>query len=550
MDKYERYNKLVMKRKGCQECTTRCVNQSCTKLKKFDSNEINPWSLWHHDLNADLLVVGQDWGSEKYFEKYNGCDDPNNRSNRNLIELFQEIGIAIDKSPTKIADIKEPDNSKLFFTNAFLCLRPGGGMSDKNTTPSRKCIRTCCARYLKELIEIVEPKAVITLGEKAFDGCVYAFGITNYPKWRDIIDSGPVNHVYLDQETKKIRLIPLYHCGPLVINTNTRTLQQQKQDWQRHLGEYRVPDIEEDKYLTVGEKRFNKYLDYLERKYFNDERKDNTGDVESNDCPGYNINNLISIESYKLLYDLRKKINSFRELNDSYEYCLITTEYENYFKGYAWNVISMADVFASIMEKEGRFVLASIEFPKKTFDLNKVSLWLKQYNLVLQNSLTGVLKGAKKIIGGNLFKGNPVLLYEIGINDIKYDANNYDEITVQCVSQIKQFHSSQSKEITEDKLRGKEEINIILNGDKLNYVPKITFDLTKDLVISNGHVMVADYIDDYCGGIGFYQVGDPSLPVAFMIDPKTTAYIDIEERDDGSKICIIEYSYVFNTDEL
>lgn len=147
MTKNEQYNALVEKRKSCNDCIN-CglINPSQIKNGDFDSDEIGPWTRWHGNLHADVMIVGQDWGSEKEFVAMKGIDRETNPTNTFLRELMNEL-------PT----------SSFYLTNAALCIRKGkaqGGLNDEWLFN--------CRSYLKEQIDIVSPKAVIALGQKTF----------------------------------------------------------------------------------------------------------------------------------------------------------------------------------------------------------------------------------------------------------------------------------------------------------------------------------------------------------------------------------------------
>ncbi|MBK7189535.1 MAG: hypothetical protein IPH86_12830 [bacterium] len=117
--KCEFYRDLVTARKACRLChglrNPAEVDDGC-----LDSDHVGPWSRWQGNLEAPLLVVGQDWGDERYLRKYGGVEGPGNRTNRTLVKLFGTIGI----------DIGEPGDLRgedvVFFTNAILCLKEGG----------------------------------------------------------------------------------------------------------------------------------------------------------------------------------------------------------------------------------------------------------------------------------------------------------------------------------------------------------------------------------------------------------------------------------------
>lgn len=91
MNKLEAYRVLVTKRKACRLCCG-LTNPADPKCGAFDSEEIGPWSLWPGCLDADILVVGQDWGDEAFFMKNNGRDPAINPTNDNLRALLKEIG--------------------------------------------------------------------------------------------------------------------------------------------------------------------------------------------------------------------------------------------------------------------------------------------------------------------------------------------------------------------------------------------------------------------------------------------------------------------------
>jgi hypothetical protein len=121
MNRQEAYKTLVEKRKNCGLCTkTGLVNPACFENGDYDSDHIGPWSRWQGNLNADIMVVGQDWGDIAYFKKYEGFDQPSgNPTNTNLQQFLRQFRIFI-KEP------KEIQNHSIFLTNIILCLKSGG----------------------------------------------------------------------------------------------------------------------------------------------------------------------------------------------------------------------------------------------------------------------------------------------------------------------------------------------------------------------------------------------------------------------------------------
>ncbi len=138
---------------------------------------------------------------------------------------------------------------------------------------------------------------------------------------------------------------------------------------------------------------------------------------------------VIQLDQYRKKVYLKRKKNNLRELADCYEFCLVKG-YEAYFKGCLWHVIEVEDVLASVMEKQGQFILVSIQFPKKNFNFDRMLEWLNNYNVVLQpKDLAGEITEAMDILKGLLFKGNPVLLYRKGVQTLKYNASKLMEVT-------------------------------------------------------------------------------------------------------------------------
>lgn len=218
-NKKEEYKRLVGLRKSCGKCGQHLANPSIVNAK-FDSEEIGAWSLWQNSLEAKILVVGQDWGDIDYYIKSQGVDSDSNPTNRNLMKLFQSIGINIGyPSMPKY-------NDDLFFTNAILCLK-SGGMSAKILD---QCYERCGKLFLKPLVNIIRPTYIIALGKKAYETLCKVYGVRVEP-FKDIVDRR--TPIKLTSETL---LFPVYHCGAHGVNINRKFPEQQK-DWEA-IGRY------------------------------------------------------------------------------------------------------------------------------------------------------------------------------------------------------------------------------------------------------------------------------------------------------------------------
>jgi|SRR6516225_1079702 DNA polymerase len=71
-----RYRKLVQQRKACRACVSLSLtNPSVCQGGIYDTEQIGPWSQRQGNLNARLMVIGQDWGDSTYFGEHEGLDE-------------------------------------------------------------------------------------------------------------------------------------------------------------------------------------------------------------------------------------------------------------------------------------------------------------------------------------------------------------------------------------------------------------------------------------------------------------------------------------------
>lgn len=205
----EEYEGLVGERKACGRCT-KLTNPSEIEEGRYDSDELGPWTAWQGDLHARLMVVGQDFSDVDYFVRNRGRDVAGNPTNVALGELLAGIGMPIG-------------DGSLFFTNAILCLKQGGLQG----AVSKEWFTECGSRFLKRTIELVAPKVVAPLGERACRAICDVYGLRRLQPYRKAVESGEFARV-----GKGSRLVPVYHCGMRVRNT-LRNMDEQKKDWER-----------------------------------------------------------------------------------------------------------------------------------------------------------------------------------------------------------------------------------------------------------------------------------------------------------------------------
>lgn len=215
MTKQSQYAALVEKRKK-DPFFPALLNPSQIENGRFDCPEIGAWSRWHNDLDAEIMLIGQDWGNKDYFTTNEGRDTDSNPTNKNLTALFRELGYELGS-----ARPEKPFQKGLFFTNAILGIKEG----DMSAPVSSKWVKHCNEHYTKSLIEIIQPKVIICLGMKAYEAMRLIYSdLPIKPMAKLAEDSFPV-------EGGKIQIFPRFHCGGLGIRN--RSFDKQQADWQK-----------------------------------------------------------------------------------------------------------------------------------------------------------------------------------------------------------------------------------------------------------------------------------------------------------------------------
>ena len=218
INKEAEYTKLVNKRKS-YKFPEGLVNPSKVLNGIYDEdNQIGPWSKWQGNLEADIMLIGQDWGTVNFFTESKGGPLDDSHTNRNLRELFNIIGI----------DVGYPNNpnthAPVFFTNAILGLKEGamaGSVKDS-------WLRNDAETFLKPTIDVVQPKIIITLGKKAYDSLAIIYKLKKTPL-KKLVENNPIK-----LPDGKL-LFAVYHCGGLGIAS--RNFKSQIKDWKK-INEY------------------------------------------------------------------------------------------------------------------------------------------------------------------------------------------------------------------------------------------------------------------------------------------------------------------------
>jgi uracil-DNA glycosylase len=208
----QQYMNLVQDRQACRACCAHLENPSHGDNKQFDSQRIGPLTRWQGNLQSPLLVVGQDFADVTTYREVQGYPGANVPTNQRLLLFLKAAGFQIAPPHFPLAD------DKLFFTNAVLCLKRGKMRSPIPT----ECFNACSRLFLSRTLELVSPRAVATLGGRALDAVLCAFGQKRKQSIAALLES-PLP-LELFGETY---LFPFFH--PMA----SRSLAQQSADWER-----------------------------------------------------------------------------------------------------------------------------------------------------------------------------------------------------------------------------------------------------------------------------------------------------------------------------
>lgn len=171
----------------------KCLYLNDKSLINFYSSDMalsipSIWTDWLNHLDADVMIIGQDWGPYKdmelLYKRYvNG---------EKWVDLINEEKSLTKKNLFKFLKMtnKEMDESKIFITNAIMCARSGTNYRGDNI--NLKYSTCACSNYLKRQIEIVKPKVIVTLGYYPLLALSNIFGFTVESNLTKTIEKSPV----------------------------------------------------------------------------------------------------------------------------------------------------------------------------------------------------------------------------------------------------------------------------------------------------------------------------------------------------------------------
>lgn len=233
---------------------------------------------------------------------------------------------------------------------------------------------------------------------------------------------------------------------------------------------------------------------------------------------------------------MQKFIQNIREFADRFEYLFISN-YEN-LEFEEIHAIQLQDANVVLIESKEKMSLASIEMSKK-FTLEQFYYWLQTHAVYVKaiNQVPHIIKGCASIKAGVQLKGNLVVTYEKGKNDLQIDQSEFEEIMGNWLPS-RQIIDSTKVAVTQA---------IMLNGRKVEQFEPMYFELTKDLIISNGNQVNANCIKMLNSHIAFFRPEFPE-PIALIATNKTIIDINTYPTSKGSTLCTIEFNYLLDVE--
>ncbi|MCK1341124.1 hypothetical protein IVB38_35280 [Bradyrhizobium sp. 38] len=173
MDKQDAMALLVAKRRA--EAGGRYNHLHLYDGGSWDFDFVVPWTKSACRLDADLMIVGQDWASEDYLRRN---DDAEKRADRAL--TGQDAHLATNQNLKRLLAHFGLCFSQTYATNVLVFIKPGG-MSSK--VPMKDLYR-CAVTYTLPQLDIVKPRMALCLGAMTFDSVRSALGLGRLG-WRE-----------------------------------------------------------------------------------------------------------------------------------------------------------------------------------------------------------------------------------------------------------------------------------------------------------------------------------------------------------------------------
>ncbi|MDE6292954.1 MAG: hypothetical protein K2L98_04660 [Bacilli bacterium] len=230
------FDELIEHMGKCQKCLNMhkgdkdCSLINIYEKKDFAHNIPSIWTDWSNRLDADIMIIGQDWGPFADMQRLN------QEYLKNLSEYSWKALMESEKSLTKKMltkyliesatinniNITEDYIDNIYITNAIMCARKGNNYRGDDIK-LKECTLNC-REYLKRQIEIVKPKVIMTLGYYPLLSLAGIYGFMIPKTMREVIEYMPV--IKMDD----LVIVPIYH--PTAQVSKERQIEQYKRIWE------------------------------------------------------------------------------------------------------------------------------------------------------------------------------------------------------------------------------------------------------------------------------------------------------------------------------
>lgn len=227
--KEQNFDILIEKMSHCNKCIKlKNKNGKDCSLNNFYKEKMakkipSIWTDWYNRLNSKIMIIGQDWGPyldmKEFYEKYE-----KNKTRENYIKIIDEEKSLTKKMLEKYLTEsrgKEVDLGDFFITNAIMCARKGNYYRSDNVKLKESTLN--CMNYLKEQIDIVKPKIILTLGFYPLLSLANIFNFSIEDTLSKTIDKIDIIKV------SNYIIIPLYHPTAQIVKE--KQLKQYRKIW-------------------------------------------------------------------------------------------------------------------------------------------------------------------------------------------------------------------------------------------------------------------------------------------------------------------------------
>jgi uracil-DNA glycosylase len=136
---------------------------ACFHGGKYECDYVSPWSKLAHNLDAELMIIGQDWASS---------DVSNEEFDEDRMIRGQKYSSKTNTNLREFLKLMRLEFSDTYATNLFPFIKPG----PKNATIPRDDLERCAWKYALPQIDIVSPRMALCLRKPTFDAVGRALG--------------------------------------------------------------------------------------------------------------------------------------------------------------------------------------------------------------------------------------------------------------------------------------------------------------------------------------------------------------------------------------